>query len=458
MRILLVDAFDLQRIVSLPASLGLGQIEAHMLSLGHNILTINGMRYGKALIDKVVEFKPEIVGISCVTDSRKYSFGVAKRIKEKFHDIPIVFGGVHPILFYEKLIKRDYIDGIVDGEGEKAFEVIVETYKKDGSLKSIDSNLPIVTKNNFTTYNRMKVKPLLLEESKIGFVRHHRISKCQQSGKRAGKILTSWGCPFKCIFCASGSHLRTQYRKKTLDVLMEELEYLASMDAKMVHVVDDLFFIDLDRAKELLRKIRKRKFAFQFIVKSRVDMVDYELFQLFDDIGVRLCSVGVESGSERLLKIMRKGIARDEIIAAFEMAARRKFQMAANLIVGIPGETEEDYRLTNELIREIRADSLAVSLNRVYPNTQVYRMCLEEGYMCEEYFDDDDNVSPFYSFERDINELKETAIKMYMKWFINTPFSNKIKNLQAIILTHGFRKIMSLMRDWLIRLTIVSKS
>lgn len=213
MRILLIDAFDKNGRVSSPlASLGLGQIEAHMRSLGHTILTLNGMSKEQNIIDRVIHFAPEVVGVSCVTDSRKFSFAIAKRIKEIFPNIPIIFGGIHPILFYQKLIQRAYIDAIVDGEGERAFEEIVNIYSTHGSLNNIDPILPIVMKHNYRSYDRKKVKDILLNVNKIGFIKHDRILKRSIFARKKANLLTSWRCPYKCIFCASGGHLRSIFR------------------------------------------------------------------------------------------------------------------------------------------------------------------------------------------------------------------------------------------------------
>lgn len=450
MKILLVDAFDLKGRVSSPASLGFGQIEVHMRSLGHTILTLNGMSDEQAIIDKIIPFSPEIVGVSCVTDSRKFSFAMAKRIKKIFPNVPIIFGGIHPILFYQKLIQRDYIDAIVDGEGERAFEEIVNIYETHGSFKDIDPGLPIVTKHNYRNYDRKKAKEILLDEDKIGFIKHDRITKGKVDTiftKKMARLLISWGCPYKCIYCASSRHLRGRFRQKNLKVLMEELEYFASIKIQEVCIVDDLLTIDLDKTKEFFRMIKKNGFKFSFTVKSRVDRVDNELFQLFEKAGVTLFSTGVESGSERMLKIMRRQMSLETIKTAFAMTKNFKFRTAANFIIGLPGETVQDYQLTMDLIKEIKPDSLQMAINRVYPNTQVYEMCLERGYLSSDYFDDDSKISPFYSFEHDIDELKKTAMKMYLEWLRIVSWSNRVKSVASTISSHGYSKILSFVKS-----------
>jgi len=450
MRILLVDAFDPNGRVSSPASLGFGQIEAHMRSLGHTILTLNGMSDEQVTINKIIRFSPEIVGVSCVTDSRKFSFAIAKRIKEIFPDVPTIFGGIHPILFYQKLIQRDYIDAIVDGEGERAFEEIVNIYETHGSFKDIEPSLPIVTKHNYRNYDRNKVQEILLDEDKIRFIKHDRITKERVDtifAKKMARLLTSWGCPYKCIYCASSRHLRGRFRQKSLNVLMEELEYLASIKVQKVNIIDDLLTVDLDRAKEFFYMIKKNGFKFSFFVKSRVDRIDNELFQLFEEAGVKLFSAGVESGSERMLKIMKRQMSLETIKTAFAMTKNFKFRTAANFIIGIPGETMQDYQLTMDLIKEIKPDSLQMAINRVYPNTQVYEMCLEKGYLSPDYFDDDSKISPFYSFEHNINELRKTAMKMYLEWLRIVSWPNRVRSVALTISAHGYPKILSFVKS-----------
>lgn len=447
MRILLVDAFDLNERVSLPASLGFGQIEVHMRSLGHTILTLNGMSNEQAIINKVIHFVPEIVGVSCVTDSRKSSFAIAKRIKEIFPNVPIIFGGIHPILFYQKLIQREYIDAIVDGEGERAFEEIVNIYETHGSFEDIDPNLPIVTKHNYRSYDRKKVREFLLDENKIGFMKHDRISKDSIFARKMARLLTSWGCPYKCIYCASGRHLRGRFRQKSLNVLMEELEYLASIKVQKVNIIDDLLTVDLDRAKEFFRLIKRNGFKFSFIVKSRPDRVDNEFCKLLEEAGVEVFSMGVESGSERMLKIMKRQTSLETVRKTSAMVKKFRFRIATNFIIGIPGETERDYQLTLDLIKEIKPDILQMAINRVFPNTQIYEMCLKREYLSSDYFDDDSEISPFYDFEHDIDDLRKTAMKMYLEWLRIASWSNRVRSVASTVSTHGYSKVLSFVKS-----------
>lgn len=224
---------------------------------------------------------------------------------------------------------------------------------------------------------------------------------------------------------------------------MEELEYLASIKVQEVTIVDDLLTVDLDRAKEFFRMINKNGFKFSFIVRSRVDMVDSELYKLLEEAGVKLLSMGVESGSERMLKIMRKQVSLETIRKSLTMARNFKFRAVANFIIGIPGETECDYQLSMDLIKDIKPDDLSIAINRVYPNTQVYKMCLEKGYLSLDYFDDDSKISPFYSFEHDIDELRKTAMKMYLGWLRIVSWPNRVKSVASNIRIHGYSKILS---------------
>lgn len=199
--------------------------------------------------------------------------------------------------------------------------------------------------------------------------------------------LTSMGCPFNCTFCIPGT---LKFKLRDVDNVMEELEYIAALGIGEVLFQDSSFGANLAHLDELCRKMIDARLNIIWMCQSRVDIIDEKRIRMMKEAGCHSIQFGVESGDERILQTMSKGITLDQTRQAFSLC--RKFGITTNgfFIIGMPGETEQTVLKTIEFAKELKCDVAAFSLPMPHPGTKLGEAIRSNGTVLTEWdlFDD----------------------------------------------------------------------
>jgi anaerobic magnesium-protoporphyrin IX monomethyl ester cyclase len=238
-----------------------------------------------------------------------------------------------------------------------------------------------------------------------------------------GHIITGRGCPFSCAYCGSPALWHREARFRSVGNVIGELEYLKeNFKTSNIHFADDTFTIKKDRAKEICQQIIDRSLNIKWLCDTRADCLDKELIELMKRAGCIRLKIGVESGSNRVLKAMRKGETREKIRQAVKWIKEAGVPFTAYFMTGFPTETNEDLRETIDFAREIDADYYSLSVLAPYYGTQVWKDLEKAGKTI-----DKEHWEYFYhqSQEMLINgELDPSLIKEF--WALNdTPTGEK---------------------------------
>lgn len=180
-------------------------------------------------------------------------------------------------------------------------------------------------------------------------------------------IVTGIGCCNSCSFCAS-QKLWKGITLKSIDSIIEELKTMH----KDVYFVDDTFTLRTDRAKEICRRIIEEKLDIRWRCDTRLDRLDEELIMLMKKSGCVRIKVGVESGSNRILSQINKGINRKIIDKSIELIKKIEIPFTVYLMAGFPNETDEDLEKTIEFAKWAEADYYSLSIVTPYPGTKLY--------------------------------------------------------------------------------------
>ncbi len=197
--------------------------------------------------------------------------------------------------------------------------------------------------------------------------------------RRFTTAFTSRGCFGRCTFCSAGTFHRGGARYRSADSVIEELRDVAELGFREVFFRDELFTGDRRRLIAICEGMRARGFRLGWICSSRVDRIDAELAVLMKSAGCHLVRMGVESGSQAVLDRIRKGISLDDTRAAFAACRRAGIDTHAHTMVGMPGETYADFRMTIALIREIRPTYLTMSVCTPFPGTPLFEELERSG-------------------------------------------------------------------------------
>ncbi len=324
-----------------------------------------------------------LVGITSTTNTIGSALDIAKHIKERNPGAFVVFGGPHPSVLPEDVLKHDQVDCVVIGEGELLLYELFSSYSKNDSWKSAEGIA-------FISDGKLVINPhsnFIEDLDSLPFPARHLVpfkKYCSSpvSYKRlpSTPVITSRGCPYKCTFCSNPVHGRC-VRNRSPENIIEELKILKrDYGIRDINFWDDTFTLNKKRVAEICNLLIKEKLDLTWCCASRVDTINPEILEIMKDAGCWLVSFGVESGVERLREKIHKGITEEQIFRAFEGCKKLGIETRAFFMLGLPTETEQDSIDTINFSKKLNPDFLQFTLTVPYPGSALYREAMAEGW------------------------------------------------------------------------------
>ena len=334
-------------------------------------------------IDQILDENVLCLGLSVMTGEQIRS---AIRISKRYHDrIKIVWGGVHPTILPEDTIKERFIDYIIRGDGEEAFLNLLMYL--DG--EKVDREL-FLSKNN----KNLKINFLPdLNKSNIDFSTEEIAGEYFLKRDGMDKVFTietSRGCPHSCAFCHN-TILGNKYRSVDNGYVTNAINYLReTYKIDGIAFQEDNFFLDVHRVEEIIEYMRRvqnvgwkansRISYFAKLVKNKAFM---------NSILKSNCKVlqfGIESGSNRILKLINKGISVEEVLDVNKKISEYDIRVRYNFIIGFPTETVGEIDDTMMLIERLMSENPHleppfVNIYTPYPGTPMFDLAIEQGFM-----------------------------------------------------------------------------
>ena len=366
--------------------LGLGYLAAFLKSYldFDNIAVVNT---GTRVFEQIREHEPEIVGFTAYSANYPEVLTLMSRVKKEL-DVVTLIGGPHITALPESLTRNADI-GII-GEGEKTLLELMQLYLKKKQLNPKDlRNIPGIV---FQDGERVQVTPIrapILPLDSIPFPdrelleieRFLKPSQILMNNEyiRGTTILSSRGCPFHCRYC----HVSAKWgspRFHSAERVASEIELLVNKyGVKGIYIADDLFSANTTRVNKIIAGLKNRDVLgeVRFFLDLRANLVTDELMRLLKEMGVVKISLGLESGSERVLRYLKGG---DVTVAQNRKAVRIANNYGIGcyccFMIGAPPETKEDIEKSQRLIREILDASpenfCQVSVTTPLPGTRLW--------------------------------------------------------------------------------------
>lgn len=343
--------------------------------------------------EKIVELNPPIVGFT-VYDYNYYLVKlISKSIKMRRRDIPIVVGGP-TATFSDFLILEDnpFIDICVRGEGEETVYELLSDYFENGFFKNIEKINGITFRKNGDII-RNPDRPLIRDpgrkDAELDVLPSPFIEGILKGDEGTG-ILTSRGCTFKCTYCNFTAMSRNRVRYHSVERVIDELRIinksLLQKDSKekVVTIYDDAFTLNIQRAKEICKRIIEEKFCFELTCETRVDRIDDELLELMALAGFKRLSFGLESAVPEVLRNVKKvGDAKspdyreekefiENIKRYVEKTKKLKMKATVSIILGLPGEKLEDGVKSVKFVESLGVDFYAHNFLQIFPGTELF--------------------------------------------------------------------------------------
>lgn len=343
---------------------------------------------------KLSIYQPDIIGISAMTVHYQTAKKTASLIK-KYTKIPIILGGVHISTCPESLTK-DFDIAIV-GEAEKTLLNLINLYMKKKEFRTEELK-KIHNLIFFEEDKLLKTEKLSLSEDIDEFPIPDRkflnpkyfepkVYNDIASNKEfiRTELITSRGCPYKCIFCST-SHFWERVRFHSPERVVMEMLYLNKhFNVNLFQILDDLFAFDkkrLLRIKELLEKNGLLNKVYLF-TQIRGNVVDDELLSILKSMNVISVNIGLESGSDKVLQTLKgKGITVEQIKEAVVLSKNKGFDVRGSFMIASPGETLEDMKKTINLmeeLKEIGINDCWCGVTTPLPQTQLWEIAKSKG-------------------------------------------------------------------------------
>lgn len=320
--------------------------------------------------------KPDIIGVSSITQH----FDIAKKLCaeiKRISDVPLVIGGYHVSALPNNLT-TDMDVGVV-GEGEETMLELANAFENNGLDQNFLGKIKGIVFRNLskleTTPNRELIRPL----DKIPFPARELVHFDKD---QAHCVLTSRGCPYHCVFCSSSAFWGTTRYFSPEYVVAELREIWRVYHPKVLGFADDLFAVDKKRLKQIASLIKKEDFygSLRFTCSARANLVDSETALLLKEMGVFSVSMGLESGSERVLKYLKAGsVAVEQNKKAVDTLRANGLKPTATFIIGSPGETRKEMQETLDFIKHSKLASFEAYVLLPLPNTLVWDEAKAKG-------------------------------------------------------------------------------
>jgi len=350
-------------------------------------------------IKKVVSFfKPDVVGLTSTTGKFTSAVNVARVCKEIDPKIKIVVGGAHASCLPEDTIKNKFIDFLIRGEGENTFVELAKILK-DGSTEDLKKCLGLIYKINGNIINNPD-RPLIEKLDDLPFpLREFYINeKDVKKPSTEGIVFATRGCPYHCIFCASHIIWTRKVRYRTPENIIAEIEDLKKRyGLRYIRFDDDSFTLNPNFVTKICDLMIKKKLRMDWYCSTRIDILNKELLEKMKKAGCIKINLGVESGNDETLKKIKKGINKEQIKKAFQVAKKVDIYTGAYVMIGFPWETEEDMLETIKFVISLKPGVIVFSIATPYPNTELYDISSKMGVLptkinWEEFFHQSPNI------------------------------------------------------------------
>jgi len=375
--------FDLEP--ELPA--GLGYIAEALKSEGieHDVLDMDLGYSFQELVQKILSFKPELIGMSLMSLGYMKNYKLLKQIKNEFPTIDLIVGGPHLSTMKIAALKEcRAIDFGVVREGEFALVELCQG-------KELEKIKGLMFRRN-GEINYTGDRDFISELDSLKFPKFEkfdleRYRKIRRDKKLNIPLITSRGCPFSCVYCAAHLSIGKKFRYRSASNVVDEIEYWYQHDIKDFRIADDNFTLKKERVYEICDEIEKRKLLDIRLSCGngvRADRVDRNLLLRMKEVGFYRLDFGVEAGNNRILKNLKKGEKIETIEKAIREACEVGIEVELTFLIGSPGETWSDFKDGLNLALKYPISSSIWYHILPYPGTELYDWLKKNDYLLEE--------------------------------------------------------------------------
>jgi anaerobic magnesium-protoporphyrin IX monomethyl ester cyclase len=340
------------------------------------------------------EFEPDIVGISVMFDvSYKHVAGLAAAAKAANPQATVILGGAAVTTAWDVILDdQPFVDALCYSEGELA---LVKLLDSDDLQQELLTD-PWVTRQSMAEGRKPKTKTLenlndviaidysLIDTDQYGMIEAFSpFRKAKEGEVKQFFIVTSRGCPFKCVFCAEPTLHGGSMRYASLEVIEDHVKYLVDSYAmNVLTIYDDQLLLNHKRAKEFFRILAKYNLRVETPNGLTAAYIDDEMAALMKAAGMDTVQLAIESGTEHMLRnVIKRPLRLNKVAPVVESLHRNGLFVQGFFVMGIPGEREQDRTETAQFIKDVGLDWGSFSLASPIRGSELYDICVKNKYI-----------------------------------------------------------------------------
>jgi len=342
----------------------------------------------KAKFEKALRDKPLCLGVSSMTGPQIIrALEACRAFRERYPDVPIVWGGIHASLLPEQTLENPLVDFVVIGEGEATLVELVRTLeagKDPGEVPGLafreNGKYRYTGERPFIDLDSHP--PLAYDLVDINLYRRKIFGSDHVS------FNSSRGCLNRCKFCYDSVVHKRKWRSMQPGTVLEQMKrIIRDYGIRGFNFTDDNMFVNMNYAYSLFEEITRAELGIRIgklhIRADTIARMSDEFLDLLARAGVERFTIGVESGSQRILDLIEKGLSPDLVLSASRRMIGRPITPVYLFMMGLPTETPNDLRDSIQLAKRLLAEnpraSKSFNIYMPYPGTQLYRMAVEMG-------------------------------------------------------------------------------
>jgi anaerobic magnesium-protoporphyrin IX monomethyl ester cyclase len=333
----------------------------------------------------IAEYRPAVVGISAKSQNFKSALIVAGLAKKFNNQTTVIMGGPHPSMIDMDLLNYPEIDIGVLGEGEIT---IVDLLNAMEAEKNIDDVQGIIHRRHEQVIKNPQ-RELIQNLDSLCFPHEYASEILKDYNKYPpkafGNIFAIRGCPYNCFFCGSRNIWSRKVRFRSPENVAEEIKHLQKIGLKSIHFDDDTFGVSAKHIKDLCNALMQHCPGIKWSCEIPVQLVNEQNISLMKDAGCSSIQMGIESGNNEILSIIRKNITIEEALDACDVINKQGIALHVFFIVGFLQDTEDTLRDTITAMKKVKCDVISYSIFTPYPGTEAFELCKEKGMIGDDY-------------------------------------------------------------------------
>ncbi|KKL11611.1 hypothetical protein LCGC14_2544060, partial [marine sediment metagenome] len=390
-----------------------------------SIIDAQALNLSPQEVTESISKESEIIGFTSTTLVWPNTLKTMRTAKKRFPNKLIVVGGPQITAFPQDSLNHEFIDLGIYGEGEETMLELAQVYSKGANIQDIKGT--VVRKNSRVFVNQPR--PLIEDLNRLPFpaidLFPYHLYRALTVQAPFYTMIASRGCPYRCTFC-SQIYFGNRLRLRSAENVASEMEYyVKKKGAKELVMFDETFTISREFTLKLCRLIRERGLHFRWNIRTRVDTLDRKVLEALKGAGCQVIHLGIESGSNKTLKTMRKGITLKQIR---ETAREIGIETRGYFMLGYPGETTQDIKKTLKFSRNLGLDWASFTITLPHPRTEIGEEAVKRGLVKKDFWKEFTlgrpipRLSYFTTREYKEKDLERWRLRAYLLFYLRPLF------------------------------------